>query len=232
MKTIGLIGGMSWESSLVYYQLMNELVKEKLGGTHSAKCLLHSFDFFEIEKLQHENKWEELTHLMVEISKDLKHAGCDFIMIGTNTMHIMAPDIEKKVNIKVLHIADATGEVIREKGLNKVALLGTKFTMYGDFYKERLKKQYNIEVITPDESDGEVIHHIIYNELVQGNIKIESKDKYKHIIQKLVNQGAEGVILGCTEIPLLIKQEDCKVPVFDTTYIHAKKGIEYALDDN
>lgn len=228
MKTIGLIGGMSWESSLQYYKIINETVKSKLGGLHSAKCIMYSVDFEEIELLQHQGKWEELTYIMVDAARSLKGAGADFIVICTNTMHKMAEDIERKAGIKVLHIAEVTGEKIIQKGLKKVGLLGTKFTMEQDFYKKVLKDKFNVEVIIPDEADREVVHKIIYEELCKGILKDASREKYKEIINRLKSKGAEGVVLGCTEIPLLIKQEDVSVPVFDTTTIHGIAAVEAA----
>lgn len=231
MKTIGLIGGMSWESSLEYYRIINETAKLKLGGLHSAKCIMYSVDFEEIETLQHENKWAELTNIMINTARKLKNSGADFIVICTNTMHKMASDIENKVEIKVLHIAEVTGEEIIKKGMKKVGLLGTKFTMEGDFYKKVLKDKFNIDVVIPDEDEREVVHDVIYKELCQGLINNVSKEKYIKIINNLALKGAEGIILGCTEIPLLIKQEDVNMPVFDTTTIHAISAVEFALDE-
>lgn len=229
MKTIGLIGGMSWESSVEYYKLLNKTVQEKLGGLHSAKCLMFSVDFAEIEVLQHHNRWDELSGIMVEAAKNLKNGGADFIVICTNTMHKLARDIETEANIKVLHIAEVTGEKIIEQGMNKVGLLGTKFTMEEDFYKKVIKNKSNVDVVIPEEKDRESIHAIIYNELCKGIIKSESKAKYIEIIKNLAKQGAQGIVLGCTEIPLLIKQEDVSLPVFDTTLIHAVSAVEFAL---
>lgn len=229
MKTIGIIGGMSWESSLEYYRIMNEGAKARLGNVHSAKCLMFSFDFKEVEELQHEGKWEELTQMMVDQAMNLKAGGAEFIVIATNTMHLMAPDIEKATGLKVLHIADATGEKIKEQGLKKVALLGTKFTMEGTFYKKVLKEVHGIDVIIPSEEDRQIVHDVIYHELIQGTINVESKKAYAKIIEKLANNGAEGVILGCTEIPALIKKEDVSIPIFDTTTIHSEAAIAYAL---
>lgn len=230
MKTIGLIGGMSWESSLEYYRIINETAKEKLGELHSAKCILHSFDFAEIEKLQHEGKWEKLTEYMIDAAQRLERAGADFIVLCTNTMHKMADDIQNNVNIPILHIADAIAEKILKKGLKKVGLLGTRFTMEEDFYKKRLKEKYDIEVITPDNDERETIHNVIYNELCLGAIKDSSKERFKGIIKNLIANGAEGVILGCTEIPLLVKEEDVEIPLFDTTTIHSKSAVEFALE--
>ena len=230
MKTIGLIGGMSWESSVDYYRIINEETRNILGGSHSSKCLMYSFDFHEIEELQNKNSWEELTKEMVLQADNLKKAGADFIVICTNTMHIMAPDIEKRTGLKVLHIADVTGEEIKRKSIGKVALLGTKFTMEGTFYKKVLKEKHNIDVVIPNVEDREVIHNIIYNELVRGVIKDDSRQKYIKIIDKLMDKGAEGVVLGCTEIPLLIKQKDVSIPIFNTTEIHSKAAVRYAID--
>ena len=229
MKTIGLIGGMSWESSLEYYRIVNETVKEKLGGLHSCKCLMYSVDFGVIEALQHQNKWDELTKLMIEAAQNLKHGGADFIVICTNTMHKMAPEIEHATGLNVLHIADVTGAAISKDQIQKVGLLGTRFTMEGDFYKKRLKDNYDIEVIIPEDADRQIIHDIIYNELCLGLIKDDSRQKYIDIINKLCANGAEGIILGCTEIPLLIKQSDVLIPVYDTTKIHAESAVDFAL---
>ena len=229
MKTMGLIGGMSWESSLEYYRIVNETVKEKLGGLHSCKCLMYSVDFGVIEALQHQNKWDELTKLMIEAAQNLKHGGADFIVICTNTMHKMAPEIEHATGLNVLHIADVTGAAISKNQIQKVGLLGTRFTMEGDFYKKRLKDNYDIEVIIPEDADRQIIHDIIYNELCLGIIKDDSRQKYIDIINKLCANGAEGIILGCTEIPLLIKQSDVLIPVYDTTKIHAESAVDFAL---
>lgn len=229
MKTIGLIGGMSWESSLEYYRIVNETVKEKLGGLHSCKCLMYSVDFGVIEALQHQNKWDELTKLMIEAAQNLKYGGADFIVICTNTMHKMAPEIETATGLNVLHIADVTGAAISKDQIQKIGLLGTKFTMEGDFYKKRLKDNYDIEVIIPEDADRQIIHDIIYNELCLGIIKDDSRQKYIDIINKLYAKGAEGIILGCTEIPLLIKQSDVLIPVYDTTKIHAESAVDFAL---
>ena len=229
MKTIGLIGGMSWESSLEYYRILNEETKKILGQTHSADCLMYSFDFDEVEKLQHRGDWGELTKLMVKRALDLKHGGAECIVICTNTMHLMAGAIKTATSLPLIHIADETGKAIKAKGLNKVLLLGTKFTMEGDFYKEKLK-YYEIETMIPNEADREIIHQIIYNELILGVFSDESREKYKVIIEKMAQEGAEGVILGCTEIPLLIKDADVSISVFDTTDIHAKGAVRYAIE--
>lgn len=229
MKTIGLIGGMSFESTLDYYRIINETIRLKLGKLHSAKCILYSVDFEKIEVLQHENKWDELTCIMVDIAKKLKNAGADFIVICTNTMHKMAEDIEEKAKIKVLHIADATGKEIIKRKIKKVGLLGTSFTMEQDFYKKVLKDNFNIDVIIPSVEERKIIHKIIYDELCKGIKNEESKDHYIKIINSLASNGAEGIVLGCTEIPLLIKQEDVDIPLFDTTTIHSISAAELAL---
>jgi aspartate racemase len=228
MKRIGLIGGMSWESSQDYYRIINEEVKAQLGGSHSADCIMYSFDFQLIEDLQHNGEWEKLTQIMVNEANNLKKAGAEFIVICTNTMHIMAKDIEEKTNLKVLHIAQATASAIKEKQLKKVLLLGTKFTMEGTFYKDILNEN-NIEVIIPNDEDREFIHHVIYTELVRGIVKEESKKKYLSIINSLKAKGIEGVVLGCTEIPMLVKQEDLDIPVLNTTEIHSKAAAEFSL---
>lgn len=229
MKTIGLIGGMSWESSLEYYRIINELVKEKLGGLHSAKSLMYSLDFDEIEKLQHQGKWDKLTSVMIKAAQNLEKGGADFVLICTNTMHKMADDIQNNINIPLLHLIDTTADKIKQNRLRKVGLLGTNFTMEEDFYKGRLMNKYGLDVIIPNENDRQIIHQVIYQELCLGNIKKSSKDQYIEIINKLIESGAEAVILGCTEIPLLIQQEDVKVPLYDTTTIHAEAAVEYSL---
>ena len=229
MKTIGLIGGMSWESSSVYYNIINETVKERLGGLHSAKCILYSVDFEEIASLQHQGEWEELTKLMINFAQQLERAGADFIVICTNTMHKMAEEVQDNIHIPLLHIADATAERIIEQGLRKPGLLGTKFTMEEDFYKKRLKEKYSIDVLIPSSADREIIDSVIYNELCMGIVKQSSRDKFKEIIKNLVSIGADGMILGCTEIPLLISQKDVEVPLFDTTAIHSKAAVAFAV---
>lgn len=229
MKTIGLIGGMSWESSLLYYQIMNERVKEKLGGHHSAKSILYSVDFQEIKTLQFEDRWDELTKIMIEIAKKLETSGADCLVICTNTMHKMAKEVEESVKIPLLHIADATAKEIVTNGIKKVALLGTVFTMEHDFYKGRLIEQFGLDVIVPNEAERKLIHTIIYEELCLGIVKEESKQVYLNIIDHLIEQGAEAVILGCTEITMLISQENCNIPVFDTTRIHAESAVDFAL---
>ncbi|MFO7843792.1 MAG: aspartate/glutamate racemase family protein [Bacteroidales bacterium] len=229
MKTIGLLGGMSWESSLEYYKIVNQKVKELLGGHHSCECLMYSVDFDPIKKLQHEDRWEELTQIMIEAARKIEKGGAEMLTICTNTMHKMYDDVQKSISIPILHIADATAEAIKEKNLETIALLGTKFTMQHDFYKGRLIKKHGIKVLTPEGNDLEAVHNIIYNELVLGEIKNKSREKYKQVIEHLAKEGAQGVILGCTEIPLLIKQQDVSIPVFDTTTIHAEKTVELAI---
>lgn len=229
MKTIGLIGGMSWESSLEYYRIINEETKKHLGGLHSAKSLMYSVDFAEIEELQHKGDWETATKLMVDAAKRLENGGADFVLICTNTMHKMAKAVEEAISIPILHIADPTAEAIKAQGLTKVALLGTKYTMEQDFYRGRLIEQFGLDVIIPSETDRQTVHDIIYDELCQGEIKATSKQQYMEIIDRLVTDGAQGIILGCTEIGLLIKQADVALPVFDTTQIHATAAVEMAL---
>lgn len=228
MKTIGLIGGMSWESTVTYYQIINETIKNKLGGFHSAKVLLYSVDFAEIEECQAKGEWNKSADILSAAAIGLEKAGADFILICTNTMHKVAPLIEGRISIPIIHIADATADALIDNGVKKVALLGTKYTMTQDFYKERLY-QRNIDVLIPDENEIEVVNNIIYNELCKGKILESSKDKYIEIIKKLKNKGAEAVILGCTEIGLLIKQQNSPLPVFDTTIIHATKACELAI---
>lgn len=229
MKTIGLIGGMSWESSLEYYRIINEETKKHLGGLHSAKSLMYSVDFAEIEELQHKGDWETATKLMVDAAKRLENGGADFVLICTNTMHKMAKAVEEAISIPILHIADPTAEAIKAQGLTKVALLGTKYTMEQDFYRGRLIEQFGLDVIIPSETDRQTVHDIIYDELCQGEIKATSKQQYMEIIDRLVTDGAQGIILGCTEIGLLIKQADVALPVFDTTQIYATAAVEMAL---
>ncbi|UCC39641.1 MAG: aspartate/glutamate racemase family protein [Candidatus Aminicenantes bacterium] len=230
MKTIGFVGGMSWESSLEYYRIINEKVKEELGGFHSAKCLMYSVDFEEIEKLQRQGKWDEATDLMIDAAQRVEKGGADFVVFCTNTMHKLAEHVQNSINIPLLHIGDVTAKKIKERGLKKVGLLGTRFTMEEDFYRIRLQEKHGLEVIIPDEGERQTIHSILYSELCMGEIKEISKEIFQKIIENLVAKGAEGVILGCTEIPLLVKQEDYEIPLFDTTTIHARAAVEYALE--
>ena len=230
MKTIGLIGGMSWESTITYYQILNEKVKEELGGFHSAKILLYSVDFSEIEKCQADGDWDKSAKILADAAHNLEKAGADYILICTNTMHKVAPQIQARISVPIIHIAEATAEKLKQQGITKVALLGTKYTMTQDFYKEKLVEA-GIEVLIPDTADIETVNNVIYNELCLGTISEQSKQKYLRIIDGLSQKGAEGVILGCTEIGLLIQQKDTSLPVFDTTLIHAERAAELALGE-
>lgn len=230
MRTIGLIGGMSWESSAEYYRILNEGVRDRLGPTASARCLLWSFDFSEIEALQHRGAWDELGAMMVDAAQRLEAAGCDLILICTNTMHLLAPRVEAGVSIPLLHIADPTAEAIKAAGLKKVGLLGTAFTMEQDFYKGRLSERHGLSVVVPGDDDRAAVHRIIYEELVAGKIQRASRIAYQEVIGRMVEDGAEGIILGCTEIMLLIGADDSPVPIFDTTALHAQAAIERGLD--
>ncbi|OEF29509.1 aspartate/glutamate racemase family protein [Vibrio rumoiensis] len=231
MKTIGLLGGMSWESTVSYYKALNEGVKSQLGGLHSAKICLYSVDFAEIEMLQHQGKWDETAEILSQAAKSVAAGGADFLMIATNTMHKVVPEIEAQISIPILHIADATAKSLMAGKITKVGLLGTRFTMEQDFYKGRITEKFGIDVVVPNRDDQTIVHDIIYNELCQGEITLNSKEKYLAIIQKLAEQGAQAVILGCTEIALLVQQSDTSVPLYDTTEIHAKQGVEWALSE-
>ena len=228
LKTIGLIGGMSWESTVTYYKIINETIKEKLGGLHSAKCILYSVDFQEIEECQANGNWEKSGEILGEAANNLEKAGADFIVICTNTMHKVVNQIKEKISIPILHIAEMTAEKILEKGLENIALLGTKYTMEQDFYKSKLIEK-GINVIIPDKNDVEIINEVIYDELCLGTINSNSKKKFLEIVDKLRNKGAEGIILGCTEIGLLIKNADTDVPLFDTAIIHAEQAAMYSI---
>ncbi len=229
MKTIGMIGGMSWESTLEYYRIVNQEVKARLGGLHSAKCLLYSVDFEEIEALQRQDEWPEAAEVLSRAAQGLEKGGADFILICTNTMHKVAEEVEQSVSIPLLNIADATAEKIIAAGMQKIALLGTRFTMEEDFYKGRLVNAFGLEVLVPNNAEMDVIHRVIYQELCLGKIDNNSRQKYLDVIDRLVGEGAEGVILGCTEIGLLVRQEDTAIPLFDTTEIHARAAVEFAL---
>ena len=231
LKIIGLIGGMSWESTVTYYKIINETVKEKLGGLHSAKCILYSVDFQEIEECQASGNWEKSGEILGEAAYNLEKAGADFIVICTNTMHKVVNQIKEKISIPILHIAEMTAEKILEKGLKNIALLGTKYTMEQDFYKSKLIEK-GINVIIPDKNDIEIINKVIYDELCLGTINSNSKKKFLEIVDKLRSKGAEGIILGCTEIGLLIKNEDTDVPLFDTAIIHAEQAAIYSIKDS
>ena len=229
MKTIGLIGGMSWESSIEYYRIINETTKAKLGGLHSAKSVMYSVDFAEMEVLQHQDQWTEAAKMLIDAAKKLETCGADFIVLCTNTMHKVADDIQANINIPFLNIADATAQLVKNSGIQKIGLLGTRFTMEEEFYKGRLSQEYGLSVNIPNAQEREIVHRVIYEELVVGKILQNSKEQYIDIIQQMVKQGTEGIILGCTEIGLLIHQEDSQVPLFDTTRIHAEAAVEYAL---
>jgi aspartate racemase len=228
MKTIGLIGGMSWESSAEYYRLLNELVRERLGGLHSAKCLLHSLDFAEIEELQVAGEWQRAGEILAEAARGLQAAGADLLLICTNTMHKVAGQVEAAVSVPLLHLADATAEAVRAAGIGRVGLLGTAFTMEQAFYRDRLAG-HGLDVLTPDGEGRALVHRVIYEELCLGVVREESRAAYQDVIGKLVAAGAEGVVLGCTEIELLIRDEDSPVPLFPTTRLHAEAAVDAAL---
>ncbi len=229
MKTIGLIGGMSWESTVTYYQVINEKVKEVLGGLHSAKIFMYSVDFYEIEQYQAKGEWDKSAEVLGEAAAKLEKAGADYIFICTNTMHKIAPQVQARISVPVIHIAEATAQKLKEQKVEKVALLGTKYTMTQDFYKSKLIDS-GIEVLIPGEKDVELVNGVIYDELCLGEIKPESKAEFLRIIEELAGQGAQGVILGCTEIGLLISQQDTALPVFDTTLIHGEKAAMLAVE--
>ncbi|WP_260259379.1 aspartate/glutamate racemase family protein [Vibrio intestinalis] len=229
MKTIGMLGGMSWESTASYYKAINQGVKRELGGLHSAKICLYSVDFDEIEKLQHQGKWDETAVILSNAAKAVEAGGADFLMICTNTMHKVANDIQANISIPILHIADATAQKLVLDGISKVGLLGTRFTMEQDFYKSRLTDHFAIEVVVPNEEDRTTVHDIIYNELCLGDIRDESRERYVEIVARLAEQGAQAVILGCTEIALLIQQHHSHVPLYDTTEIHAEQAVKQAI---
>ncbi len=228
MKTIGLLGGMSWESTVTYYKIINETVKQRLGGLHSAKILLYSVDFEEIERYQSAGAWEKAAAMLADAAHGLEQAGADFILICTNTMHKVAPEIQQRLMVPLVHIAEATASSLLAQGITTVGLLGTKYTMTQDFYKNKLIEA-GIQVLTPKAEDVETINRVIYEELCLGNIRPESKAVFLTIIEWMAAQGAQGIILGCTEIGLLVQQEDTSLPVFDTTRIHAEKAVELAL---
>jgi aspartate racemase len=229
-KVIGLIGGLSWESSAEYYRIINEAVRARLGGLHSARLLMWSFDFAEIEALQASGRWDEATVLMIDAARRLERGGADFVLIGSNTMHRMAVDIQAAIGIPLVHIADPTAERIKAAGLSRVGLLGTAFTMEQDFYKGRLASEHGLDVLVPDEADRADVHRIIYEELVQGRVEPGSRAIYRDVMARLVDRGAEAIILGCTEIMLLVRPEDSPVPLYDTTTIHAEAAVERALE--
>ena len=229
MKTIGLLGGMSWESSALYYEILNKEVKRRLGGLHSARCVMLSVDFQAIEELQHRGDWEAAGELLAADARRIEAAGADLLLIGTNTMHKVAPQIEKAISIPLLHIADATAEAIRGRGIKSVGLLGTRFTMEQEFYAGRLREKWGLEVLIPDEADRETVHRIIYDELVLGIVREDSRARFLTIMEKLRDRGAQGIIEGCTEIGMLVGPEHTEIPLFDTTRLHALKAVELAL---
>ncbi len=231
MKRIGMIGGLSFESTAIYYDIINREMQKRLGGTASAEILMYSFNFAEVEALQAAGRWDDLADIMVGWARTLKKAGADFIVICANTMHRMAPAIESRADIDVLHIADVTGKAVKKQGLSKVILLGTRYVMEGDFYTKILAGSYGLDVMIPSAEERDIIHGVIYGELIKGVVSDDSRKKYQQIINRLIGEGAEGVILGCTEIPMLIGQKDVSVPVFNTTDIHALAAVDAALEE-
>lgn len=230
MKLIGLLGGMSWESTTNYYKIINETVRERLGGLHSARIVLYSVDFAPIAGLQHKGDWAGATEELISASKRLAAAGADCLVICTNTMHKVADPIASAINIPILHIADATAERLKASGISRVGLLGTRFTMEQDFYRGRLADR-GLDVVVPSEPNREIVHRIIYEELCKGQIRSESKAHYRRVVQELVGEGVEAVVLGCTEISMVIGESDSEVPLFDTTRIHAEAAVDFALGD-
>ena len=231
MKTLGLIGGMSWESTIPYYRIINETVRERLGGLHSARIILYSVDFHDIEQLQQAGAWDEAGRILADAARSLEAAGTEGLALCTNTMHKVAPAIESAVTIPLLHIADPTAAAVKQAGIRTVGLLGTRFTMEQDFYRGRLAERHGLAVMIPDLADREIVHRVIYDELCQGDLRAESRAQYRAIMQRLINTGAEGIILGCTEIALLVGPDDAPVPLFDTTRLHARSVAGWALDD-
>ena len=232
MKTLGLIGGMSWESTIPYYRIINETIRERLGGLHSARLLLYSVDFHDIEQLQQAGVWDEAGRILADAARSLEATGAEGLALCTNTMHKVAAAIEAAVTIPLLHIADPTAAAVKAAGLQTVGLLGTRFTMEQDFYRGRLMERHGLIVLIPDPADREIVHRVIYEELCQGDLQAESRTQYRQIMQRLVEKGAEGMILGCTEIALLVGPEDAPIPVFDTTRLHARYAATWALDDS
>jgi aspartate racemase len=230
MKTIGLIGGMSWESSAMYYKAINETVRDRIHPLENARSLMFTVNFHEIELLQHAGQWDEAGKILEDAAKRLEAGGADCVVLCTNTMHKLSPWIENAVSIPLIHIADATAEKIKARGMNKIGLLGTGFTMEQEFYKGRLTEKFGLEVIVPEKTDRDIVHRVIYDELCAGKVVAESKLEYVRIMQDLIAKGCEGIILGCTEIMLLVGQEDSSVPVFDTTTIHAVAAVDFALE--
>jgi len=230
MKTIGLIGGMSWESTVTYYQLLNEAAKQRLGGLHSAKVLLYSVDFFEVEALMSRGKWNKAADLLGGVAERLERAGADFVLICTNTLHKVAPEVQKRISVPLVHIAEAAAEELLAKGISRVGLLGTKYTMTQAFYRGKLESCH-LTVIIPEPGDIELVNRVIFEELCLGIVKPESKAEYLRVIADMQRQGAEAVLLGCTELGLIVSQEDVSLPLFDTTVIHASKAAALALDE-
>ena len=230
MKTIGLIGGMSWESTATYYRLINELIKEKLGGLHSARLILYSVDFHDIERLQRSGDWNEAGTLLANTGRALQAGGAEFLVLCTNTMHKVSAAIEAATTIPLLHLADATAAAVHDAGLSCVGLLGTRFTMEQDFYRDRLARSHGLSVLVPELPDRDLVHRVIYEELCLGKINADSREAYRRVINNLVARGAQGIILGCTEIGLLIGPDDVDAPLFDTTEIHARAAVDFALD--
>jgi len=229
MRMIGLLGGMSWESSAEYYRLANELVRDRLGGFHSARCLLYSVDFAEVERLQHQARWDEAATVLADAARALERAGTELLVLCTNTMHRVADQIAAAVEVPLVHIADATAEAVRAAGLAKVGLLATAYTMEQDFYVGRLERLHGLEVLVPGPQDRRLVHEVIYQELVRGIVTDDSRQAYRRVIAGLVDRGAEGILLGCTEIDLLIGPQDAPVPIFDTTRLHAERAVDLAL---
>jgi len=231
MKVIGLIGGMSWNSTLEYYRIINASIARRLGDLHSARLVLYNLDFDEIQRAQHEGRWDDTANILVDAGNGVKQAGAEFLVICTNTMHKVADDVEEKVGLPVLNIVDVTGDAIRERGLHRIGLLGTRFVMTEPFYQERLRDRFAIEVFVPGEDDIDTIHQIIYNELCEGKIKASSRRVCADIMSRLVDEGAEGIVLGCTELPLLIQPSDIHAPIFNTTRLHAEAAVNLALSE-
>jgi aspartate racemase len=231
VKTIGILGGMSWESSIEYYRIINQVTREKLGGLHSAKSVMVSVDFAPIEELASQDRWEEAAQEIITSAKQITAAGADFLLIATNTMHKVYVEVQAALEIPVLHIADATAMKINELGLERIGLLGTIYTMEQDFYKGRLIDNYGLEVLIPEKDDRLQVHRIIFEELVLGRIEEESREVFRRVIMELVDSGAEGVILGCTEIPMIVDPKEVQVQIFDTTYLHAEMAVEFAFGE-
>lgn len=229
MKTIGLIGGMSWESTREYYRVINETVKDRLGGHHSAELVIYSIDFANLSDLPAHDDWAGVTRLLTDAARRVAAAGADFLLLGANTVHRVADEVGSSAGIPLLHIADATADAVKKQGLRKVALLGTRFTMEQGFYRERLQERHGLEVITPEKEERDLIHDVIFNELSMGVFRESSREAYRRIMAALASRGAQGIILGCTEIPLLVTQADAEVPLFDTTTLHARTAVDWAL---